>query len=151
MEMAPAISSAKPPRTTSRAFPREDRPAVRAKGTVIPSERPMMASEIIRALGLKRPPLASGSLSVDRGGRNESAFWASRSRVELSLMAEPGLAGSSFSVTSVSFLFLIDHNVIRMAITYFRASCSGYMCSGHTFSSPSSDHVSSSRPSGCMV
>jgi len=42
MEMAPAMSSAIPPRTTSFESPREERPAVRANGTVSPSERPMM-------------------------------------------------------------------------------------------------------------
>jgi len=42
MEMAPAMSSAMPPRTTSFELPREERPAVRANGTVSPSERPIM-------------------------------------------------------------------------------------------------------------
>lgn len=41
IEMAPAMSSAIPPRTTSFDSPREDRPAVKAKGTVRPSERPI--------------------------------------------------------------------------------------------------------------
>ncbi len=54
MEMAPAMSSARPPRTTRRVSPSEERPAVRAKGTVRPSERPRMASEIIRASMLYR-------------------------------------------------------------------------------------------------
>jgi hypothetical protein len=42
MEMAPAQSSARPAVTTNREEPIEDRPAVRAKGTVSPSERPIM-------------------------------------------------------------------------------------------------------------
>ena len=54
IEMAPAINSARPPSTTRRALPRDDKPAVRAKGTVNPSERPMMASEIMRGLGSNR-------------------------------------------------------------------------------------------------
>lgn len=44
IDMAPAMSSATPPRTTMRDSPREERPAVRAKGTVRPSERPMITS-----------------------------------------------------------------------------------------------------------
>lgn len=41
MEIAPAMSSATPPKTTSFDSPRLDRPAVSANGTVRPSERPM--------------------------------------------------------------------------------------------------------------
>ena len=41
IEMAPATSSAMPPRMTSLDSPSEERPAVSAKGTVRPSERPM--------------------------------------------------------------------------------------------------------------
>ena len=47
MLIAPLNSSAKPPMMTSFALPREDRPAVRAKGTVSPSANPMMASWMI--------------------------------------------------------------------------------------------------------
>jgi hypothetical protein len=54
MEMAPAASSASPPRTTTFVFPKAERPALRAKGTVSPSERPRMASETIRGLILER-------------------------------------------------------------------------------------------------
>ena len=54
MEIAPAMSSARPPRTTSRASPSEDKPAVSAKGTVRPSERPIMASLITCGLGCQR-------------------------------------------------------------------------------------------------
>lgn len=50
MERAPAMSSANPPKTTTLVSPRYANPAVSAKGTVIPSEIPIMASEIIRAL-----------------------------------------------------------------------------------------------------
>lgn len=50
MERAPAMSSAKPPKTTTLVSPRYASPAVSAKGTVMPSEIPMIASEIIRAL-----------------------------------------------------------------------------------------------------
>ena len=41
MEIAPAISSAIPPKMTSFESPRDERPAVKADGTVSPSERPM--------------------------------------------------------------------------------------------------------------
>ncbi len=45
IEIAPAMSSAMPPRTTSLDSPRDERPAVRANGTVRPSERPMTLME----------------------------------------------------------------------------------------------------------
>ena len=54
IEIAPEISSASPPRMTKRVSPSEERPAVRANGTVKPSERPRMASDIMRGLGLNR-------------------------------------------------------------------------------------------------
>ena len=41
MDIAPAISSAMPPSTTSLDSPRDDKPAVSANGTVRPSERPI--------------------------------------------------------------------------------------------------------------
>lgn len=50
MEMAPAASSANPPRTTTLVFPSAERPALRANGTVKPSERPRIASDTIRGL-----------------------------------------------------------------------------------------------------
>lgn len=50
MEMAPAASSASPPRTTTFVFPSAERPALSAKGTVSPSERPRMASDTMRGL-----------------------------------------------------------------------------------------------------
>jgi hypothetical protein len=49
MEMAPAINSAIPPNTTTFVSSNVDKPAVKANGTVIPSDKPMMASEITRA------------------------------------------------------------------------------------------------------
>ena len=52
------MSSATPPSTTSRDSPKLERPAVSAKGTVRPSERPMM-------LGTARDPSARAS---DREG-----------------------------------------------------------------------------------
>ena len=45
IEIAPAMSSAIPPRMTSLDSPRDERPAVRANGTVRPSERPMTLIE----------------------------------------------------------------------------------------------------------
>lgn len=53
MEMAPAISSARPPKMTTLVFPSAERPAVRANGTVRPSERPMVASDNTRAVTWK--------------------------------------------------------------------------------------------------
>ena len=41
MEIAPAMSSAMPPNTTIFESPRDERPAVKANGTVSLSERPM--------------------------------------------------------------------------------------------------------------
>jgi hypothetical protein len=46
IEIAPAMSSAMPPRMTSLDSPRDERPAVRANGTVRPSERPMTLTEV---------------------------------------------------------------------------------------------------------
>ena len=59
--MAPAMSSARPPKITIRVSPRADSPAVRAKGTVSPSERPMVASEMMRAVSAGLRDLASRS------------------------------------------------------------------------------------------
>lgn len=53
IEIIPATSSATPPSTTIWVLPRVERPAVRAKGTVMPSANPMMASEIILGVGRK--------------------------------------------------------------------------------------------------
>ncbi|KIW31909.1 hypothetical protein, variant [Cladophialophora immunda] len=50
IDIAPAISSASPPRITTLVSPRAVRPAVRANGTVSPSESPRIASETTRAL-----------------------------------------------------------------------------------------------------
>lgn len=50
MEIAPAASSARPPRTTTFVSPRADRPALSAKGTVRPSESPRIASAMMRGL-----------------------------------------------------------------------------------------------------
>ena len=41
MEIVPAMSSAMPPNATIFESPRDKRPAVKANGTVSPSERPM--------------------------------------------------------------------------------------------------------------
>lgn len=71
IDIAPAMSSATPPRTTSLDSPREDRPAVRAKGTVRPSERPitlgLYEDKKLKKKRLKRPHTSrtmSGSMSV---------------------------------------------------------------------------------------
>lgn len=60
MEIAPAISSANPPNTTTLVSPSADNPAVRANGTVIPSDKPIMASDTVRP-------------SINR--EEESFFW----------------------------------------------------------------------------
>lgn len=54
--MAPAINSARPAKITV-LVPSVDKPAVRAKGTVRPSDKPMIASEMIRGSTLKLGPV----------------------------------------------------------------------------------------------
>lgn len=63
IEMAPAVSSARPAKMTTRVSPSADKPAVRAKGTVKPSERPMIASLITLAPIVDRSTGASASFS----------------------------------------------------------------------------------------
>lgn len=78
MERAPAMSSAKPPKTTTLVSPRYASPAVSAKGTVMPSEIPMMASEIMRGLT-----------------RRFLCFWPSRSDSDVSSLSTSLLLFSS--------------------------------------------------------
>lgn len=78
MERAPAMSSAKPPKTTTLVSPRYASPAVSAKGTVMPSEIPMMASEIMRGLT-----------------RRFFSFWPSRSDSDVSSLSTSLLLFSS--------------------------------------------------------
>jgi len=94
IEMAPAINSAKPPRVTSRALPNADNPAVRAKGTVNPSERPMMASEIMRGVGLNRDCVGFCSSPLMRG-LHELHCPASKSTAVPSLKSDDGLDSNS--------------------------------------------------------
>lgn len=54
--MAPAINSARPAKITV-LVPSVDNPAVRANGTVRPSDKPMMASDMIRGSILKLGPI----------------------------------------------------------------------------------------------
>jgi hypothetical protein len=61
--MAPAINSARPPKMTTLVDPKADKPAVKAKGTVRPSERPMVASEMTLAFTLNLAELASLAFS----------------------------------------------------------------------------------------
>lgn len=56
IEMAPAINSAIPAKITV-LVPRVDKPAVRANGTVRPSDKPIMASEMILGSILKLGPM----------------------------------------------------------------------------------------------
>ena len=94
MERAPAMSSARPPRTTSFVSPMEAKPAVRANGTVMPSDTPMMASEIMRGLTLKPQRFAGGC----SGGASEpGGFWASRSASVLLFV--DGTPARSFSAS----------------------------------------------------
>lgn len=72
IDIAPAISSARPPNTTSLVSPKEAKPAVRANGTVMPSDTPMMASDIIRGLILNRHLGVTGGSSG--GGSPPSGF-----------------------------------------------------------------------------
>lgn len=60
IEMAPAVNSASPPRTTTLVSPSADRPALRAKGTVKPSDSPRMASDMIRGFIFERGPFELG-------------------------------------------------------------------------------------------
>lgn len=75
IDIAPAINSARLPNITILVSPRAERPAVKANGTVRPSERPMVASEITRASTLK--PFGWGAVTSwpSKGMR----CWASRS------------------------------------------------------------------------
>lgn len=57
IEMAPAANSANPPRTTTLVFPSADKPALKANGTVNPSDRPRIASDTMRGLMRDRVPL----------------------------------------------------------------------------------------------
>lgn len=70
IDREPAMSSAKPPKTTTLVSPRYESPAVSAKGTVMPSEIPMMASEIMRGLT-----------------RRFFVFWPSRSDSDVSSLS----------------------------------------------------------------
>jgi len=71
IDIAPAINSARPPKITTRVFPSAERPAVSANGTVKPSERPIVASEMTRAL-IWNPTFSELPL-------RREASWASRS------------------------------------------------------------------------
>lgn len=62
MLMDPAINSARPPNMTTLVSPSADRPAVNAKGTVNPSDRPIVASDM--NLGSKRHGLSETTVEV---------------------------------------------------------------------------------------
>lgn len=57
IDIAPAVNSANPPRTTTLEFPSADSPALSANGTVNPSDIPRIASDTIRGLMRARPLL----------------------------------------------------------------------------------------------
>lgn len=72
--MAPANSSASPPRMTNLEEPRLERPAVSAKGTVRPSLNPIMASR--RRIGSRRVrpwPFVVGFVGTEDGIEEEGA------------------------------------------------------------------------------
>lgn len=77
MDIAPAVNSARPANITTFVLPIVDNPAVSAKGTVKPSERPIMASEM--TLGSMRVlPLEPDFDSFSSKPRSVEA-WDSRS------------------------------------------------------------------------
>lgn len=77
IDMAPATSSAKPAYMTILVVPSEAKPAVRANGTVIPSDMPMIASDIIRGLSLNFRRISLSLFpNVDDGSEG---VWDSRS------------------------------------------------------------------------
>lgn len=61
--MAPAQSSARPPVTTNRELPKPDSPAVRANGTVRPSDKPTMLKESAKRPVSVRKAIDGGSSS----------------------------------------------------------------------------------------
>lgn len=76
IDMAPATSSAKPAYMTILVVPSDAKPAVSANGTVIPSDIPIMASEIIRGLSLNFRRM---SLSLFPKVDGSDGVWDSRS------------------------------------------------------------------------
>lgn len=110
MEIAPAASSARPPRTTTLVFPRADKPADRAKGTVRPSDRPRIASEMMRGLMRERvePLLVDPSLLTQRPKvsyeRCDSRSWSESPRMvsSSSIRARRGLPDRAMSVYIIS-------------------------------------------------
>lgn len=80
IEIAPAMSSATPPRMTSLDSPRDERPAARANGTVRPSERPMTLLEeeinapclfFLQRIGQKGAESTTGNCNPGRGEGGE--------------------------------------------------------------------------------
>lgn len=69
IDIEPATISAIPPKTTTLVSSNADKPAVRANGTVMPSERPMIASDTMRPLMILDPfcsvPLSTGCEPID--------------------------------------------------------------------------------------
>lgn len=71
MDIAPAVNSANPANITTFVLPIVDNPAVSAKGTVKPSERPIMASEM--TLGSMRVLLLDFDASFSSSPRSVEA------------------------------------------------------------------------------
>lgn len=119
MEIAPAASSARPPNTTTLVFPNAERPALKAKGTVNPSERPRIASETIRGFMRERVllPLVVDSSLLTHRPKVSYERWDSRSWSESpprrvsssSVRARRGLPrdGLVLLIVEVSFFFFV--------------------------------------------
>lgn len=73
IEMAPAVNSANPPRTTTLVLPNADKPALSAKGTVNPSDKPRIASDMMR--GLIRDRELQLELLVVTESSSEGGMW----------------------------------------------------------------------------
>lgn len=107
MEIAPAANSARPPRTTTLVFPNAERPALSAKGTVRPSERPRIESETMRGLMRDLELLVLVASSSSREAESlKVSYRASRSRLKYpSLM----VSSSSGERSGLPFDGQLDH------------------------------------------
>lgn len=118
IEIAPATSSARLPRTTILLSPNADRPALSANGTVKPSERPRIASEMTR--GFIRDDSGSDSFC-------DSACSRSRQHVEAHEQVRDG--GRLFSTDPYGYWALSTMpNGEFSIVPYFarqRCPCSG--------------------------
>lgn len=99
--MAPAQSSARPPVTTSVEEPSDDRPAVKANGTVRPSDRPMILCQGISV----NPRISIGTTHTSRTISGEMRCLSSsplRSLQQVPRSWTPHLDVSGASLLSIS-------------------------------------------------